>query len=111
MVNMGIQAGLTKEDEELIMEYLKAEVGKGMEKKLFTSPVLAGYIYPDFFSGPAITDTFDLHYLNLTVTGRINNRMSYRAEFEFEPGGGKIVLLLLNGLTSILSCGGIWGLK
>lgn len=89
MANMGIQAGLTKEDEELIMAYLQAEAGEEIGKKFLTSPVLAGYIYTDFFSGPAITDTFDLHYLNLTVTGRLNNRTSYRAEFEFEHGGGK----------------------
>jgi hypothetical protein len=35
-----------------------------------------------------MTDTFDLHYLNFNISGRLHKRVTYRAEFEFEHGGG-----------------------
>ena len=89
MADMGYQSGLTKDSEKLIIEYLATEAGKGLTGGLPTSPVVAGYLYTEFFSGPAMTDTFDIHYLNLTISGRLHDRVSYRAEFEFEHGGGE----------------------
>jgi hypothetical protein len=89
MAEMGYQSGLTKENEESIMGYLAAESGKGLTGGLPTSPVLAGYLYTEYFAGPAMTDTFDIHYLNLMISGRLHERVTYRAEFEFEHGGGE----------------------
>jgi hypothetical protein len=89
MADMGTQSGLTKDSEKSIMEYLTAEAGKGLTGGLPTRPVVAGYLYTEFFSGPAMTDTFDIHYLNLMISGRLHDRVSYRAEFEFEHGGGE----------------------
>ena len=78
MADMGYQSGLTKDSEKLIMEYLATEAGKGMTGGLPTSPVIAGYMYTEFFSGPAMTDTFDIHYLNLTISGRLHDRDDVR---------------------------------
>ncbi len=88
MTDMGPQSGLTEETEKLILDYLEQEAGEKEKGDLPSSPVLAGYIYTEYFGGPAITNTFDNHYLNLSVTGRLHERVSYRAEFEFEHGGG-----------------------
>jgi len=89
MTEMGSLAGLSKESEMKIFEYLKQKA-EGKEKTtLPTSPVLAGYLYTEFFSSKDSVDTFDIHYLNLNLTGRLHNRVSYRAEFELEHGGGK----------------------
>lgn len=86
---MGILAGLTAEDEKSILTYLEQNAGAKKTGELPTSPVLAGYLYTDFFASPSSIDTFDIHYLNINLTGRIHERVSYRAEFEFEHGGGK----------------------
>lgn len=89
VTDKGPQSGLSEENEALIMSYLEREAGRGLIGKLPTSPVVAGYMYTEFFSGPAITDTFDIHYLNLMIAGRLHEMVSYRAEFEFEHGGGE----------------------
>ena len=89
MTGMGSQSGLTEESEKSIMDYLQREASEGITGGLPTSPVLAGYIYTEYFSGPAMVDTFDIHYLNFSITGRLHERVSYRAEFEFEHGGGE----------------------
>jgi len=88
MTDMGPQSGLTEETEKLIIGYLQKEASEKEKGGLPTSPVLAGYVYTEYFTGPALTDTFDIHYLNLSITGRLHERVSYRAEFEFEHGGG-----------------------
>ena len=88
MADMGPQSGLTEESEKLILRYLAKEASEKERGSLPTSPVFAGYIYSEFFASPASTDTFDIHYLNVSITGRIHERVSYRAEFEFEHGGG-----------------------
>ncbi len=89
MTEMGPLAGLTEESDAHILEYLKQKA-EGKEKgALPTSPVLAGYLYTEFFSSKDSVDTFDLHYLNFNVSGRLHDRVSYRAEFELEHGGAK----------------------
>lgn len=88
VTEMGSLAGLTEESEAHIMEYLKQEGDLREKGALPTSPVLAGYLYTEFFSSAASTDTFDLHYLNFNIAGRLHERVSYKAEFELEHGGG-----------------------
>jgi hypothetical protein len=84
---MGPLSGLTEEDEKLMLDYL-GQQSSGKEKgALPTSPVLAGYIYSEFFSSKASTDTFDIHYLNIALSGRLHKRLSYHTEFEIEHGG------------------------
>ncbi|MFC2157993.1 porin [Acidobacteriota bacterium] len=86
--DMGPLSGLNQKSEESIMGYLEQE-SKGTEKSdLPTNPVLSGYLYSEFFTAKDITDTFDAHYLNLNINGRLHDRVSYRAEFELEHGGG-----------------------
>jgi hypothetical protein len=86
---MGPLSGLTEETEGDIMAYLEQNSGERKLGSLPTSPVLGGYLYTEFFSSPDRTDTFDIHYLNVNLTGRAHERLSYRAEFEFEHGGGE----------------------
>lgn len=71
------------------MDYLEENAGEKKIGGLPTAPVLGGYIYTEFFSSKASTDTFDIHYLNVNLTGRLHERISYRAEFEFEHGGAE----------------------
>jgi len=82
-------SGLTEETEKSIMGYLEENAGEKKIGDLPTAPVLGGYIYSEFFSSKSSTDTFDIHYLNVNLTGRLHERISYRAEFEFEHGGGE----------------------
>jgi hypothetical protein len=89
MKEMGPLSGLNEETEKVIMTYLEENAGKKKLGGLPTAPVLGGYIYTEFFSSEASTDTFDIHYLNVNLTGRLHDRISYRAEFEFEHGGGE----------------------
>ncbi len=84
--DMGPISGLNQESEEAILTYLGEETTK-KKKDIPTHPVLAGYLYTEFFSSEASTDTFDLHYLNFNVSGRLHERVSYKAEFELEHGG------------------------
>ncbi len=86
---MGPLSGLTKESEKIILDYLNKEASEKKRGELPTSPVLAGYIYTEFFSSKSSVDTFDIHYLNINIAGRVHERVSYRAEFEFEHGGGE----------------------
>ena len=85
---MGPLSGLTEETEKSIMDYLEENAGEKKIGGLPTAPVLGGYIYTEFFSSKASTDTFDIHYLNVNLAGRLHDRVSYKAEFEFEHGGG-----------------------
>lgn len=89
VIEMGPLSGLNKESEKIILDYLQQEVSKKEKGALPTSPVLAGYIYTEFFSSKDITDTFDIHYLNVNLTGRLHERLSYNIEYEFEHGGAK----------------------
>jgi len=86
---MGPLSGLTEESEKDILEYLRQQASEQKRGDLPTSPVLAGYLYTEFFSSKDSVDTFDIHYLNLNLTGRLHDRVSYRAEFELEHGGGE----------------------
>jgi hypothetical protein len=89
METMGPLAGLDEEQEKVILDYLQGEASKKEKGVLPTSPVLSGYVYTEFFSSQDSTDTFDLHYLNINISGRLHDRISYRTEFEFEHGGAK----------------------
>lgn len=89
MTEMGPLSGATEDDEKKILAYLEENAGKGRIGELPTNPVLRGYLYTEFFASKASTDTFDIHYLNVNLTGRLHERVSYRAEFEFEHGGGE----------------------
>lgn len=89
MKEMGPLSGLNEETEKSIMNYLEKNAGENKIGGLPTAPVLGGYIYTEFFSSEASTDTFDIHYLNVNLNGRLHERISYRAEFEFEHGGGE----------------------
>lgn len=84
---MGPLSGLNKESEEAILNYLGQETTKE-DRDIPTHPILGGYLYTEFFSSQASTDTFDLHYLNFNISGRLHERVSYKAEFELEHGGG-----------------------
>jgi len=83
------RSGLDEETQEGILAYLRGAASKGSGGGLPTTPVLSGYLYTEYFASPAAVDTFDVHYLNLAVSGRLHERVSYKAEFEFEHGGGK----------------------
>lgn len=86
---MGQLAGLDKKGEDDLLGYLERETGRLEKRGLPTIPVLAGYLYTEFFSSKDSVDTFDIHYLNFNLSGRLHERVSYRAEFELEHGGGK----------------------
>lgn len=86
---MGPLAGLDKKTEQTVLEYLQGEASRKEAGALPTSPFLTGYFYTEFFSSRDRTDTFDIHYLNINVSGRLHERVSYRTEFEFEHGGGE----------------------
>jgi hypothetical protein len=86
---MGPLSGLDEESEKIILDYLTEKATAKERGALPTSPVLAGYVYTEFFSYEDNVDTFDLHYLNVSIAGRLHQRVSYRAEFEFEHGGAK----------------------
>jgi hypothetical protein len=86
---MGPLSGLNKKTEQAILDYLTQEASEKEKGELPTSPVLAGYVYTEFFSSQGSTDTFDIHYLNLALSGRLHKKLSYHAEFEFEHGGGE----------------------
>lgn len=87
ITEMGPLSGLTEESEAHIQGYLAQRTEAKEKGALPTSLVLAGYLYTEFFSSKDSTDTFDLHYLNFNVTGRLHDRVSYKAEFELEHGG------------------------
>jgi hypothetical protein len=81
-------AGLDMESEKAILAYLEKESATVSSKNMPSHPVLSGYLYTEFFSAKNITDTFDIHYLSISLSGRLHDRVSYRAEFELEHGGG-----------------------
>ncbi len=89
MQEMAPLSGLSGDSEKAVFKYLEQNSRKSNLGDLPTSPVLGGYLYTEFFSSKASTDTFDIHYLNVNLAGRIHDRVSYRAEFEFEHGGGE----------------------
>jgi len=81
-------SAMSPEEEENVLDWLKRTTGK-RDRNLPTAPVLGGYVYTEYFSSPASVNTFDAHYLNLNISGRIHDRVTYKAEFEFEHGGGE----------------------
>ncbi len=85
---MGPLAGLNKESEKEILDYV-VESSKKKDSKIPTDPVLDGYLYSEFFSSKDSVDTFDIHYLSINLSGRLHKRVTYRAEFELEHGGGE----------------------
>ncbi len=86
---MGPLSGLNEKTEQAILDYLTQEASEKEKGELPTSPVLAGYVYTEFFTSQGSTDTFDIHYLNVALAGRLHKRLSYHLEFEFEHGGGE----------------------
>ncbi|NIM59981.1 MAG: porin [Candidatus Aminicenantes bacterium] len=86
---MGPLSGLNEDSEKIILGYLTEKAAMKERAALPTSPVLAGYVYTEFFSYENKVDTFDVHYLNVNIAGRLHQRVSYKAEFEFEHGGGE----------------------
>ena len=84
---MGPLSGLNEKTEQVILDYLTQATSDKEKGALPTSPVLAGYIYTEFFASQGSTDTFDIHYLNIALSGRLHKKLSYHVEFEFEHGG------------------------
>ena len=68
---MGPLSGLDEDSEKDILDYLIEGASKKEKDALPTSPVLAGYVYTEFFSYENKVDTFDVHYLNLNIAGRL----------------------------------------
>jgi hypothetical protein len=87
VTEMGPLSGLNERTEQVILDYLTKATSDKEKGALPTSPVLAGYIYTEFFSSQGSTDTFDIHYLNIALSGRLHKKLSYHVEFEFEHGG------------------------
>lgn len=84
--DMGALASLDAAGEADIVAYLAQAAGTpGLG--LPTSPVLSGYFYTELFSAEDIVDTFDIHYLNFSLAGRVHPIVSYKVEFELEHGG------------------------
>lgn len=84
---MGPLSGMNEKSEKVVLDYL-AEASTKKDNGLPSHPVLGGYIYTEYFSSKSSVDTFDVHYLNINIAGRIHERVTYRAEFELEHGGG-----------------------
>src|SRR4030042_6317370 len=79
LTEMGPLSGLTEESEKVILDYLIQASREKERGSLPTSPVVAGYLYTEFFSSEASTDTFDIHYLTLNLSGRLHDRGFYLA--------------------------------
>jgi hypothetical protein len=86
--SMRSQAGLTAEEQALLTEYLvQMAGGERAEEGGAEGPVLGGYMYTEYFQDQQKAKNFDLHYLAISVSGWVNDRIQYLAEFELEHGG------------------------
>jgi hypothetical protein len=86
--SMRSQAGLTAEEEELIVAYLSelaSEEGHGGASG--QGPVIGGYLYTEYFNDEQGAKNFDIHYLALSVSGWVTEDIQYFGELELEHGG------------------------
>ena len=86
--SMRAQAGLTEEEEKLLVDYL---VGLAEREAPTTSssagPIVGGYLYSEYFQDQEKTKNFDIHYLALSVSGWASENIQYYGELELEHGG------------------------
>lgn len=84
-------SGLTETEESVISRYLKSESGKNGEMKKDTPGfVIGGYLYTEYFYNQGSKNTFDAHYLAVSMSGKVHKRVAFYAEFELEHGGGSL---------------------
>ena len=86
---MATLSGLTESDEKNVKAYLNANSGKTKEKneKKF---IIGGYLYTEYFYNQGSKNTFDAHYLSISMSGKVHKRVNFYAEFELEHGGGSL---------------------
>lgn len=86
--SMRAHAGLTAEEEKLLVEYLTelAREGEGIVPS-GEGPIVGGYLYTEYFQDQQKAKNFDLHYLAFTVSGWAAANIQYFGEFELEHGG------------------------
>lgn len=82
-------SGLSSEEESKISGYLKSNAGSEKEDsgKNF---MIGGYLYTEYFKFQDSTNTFDAHYLSISMSGKVHERVTFYAEFELEHGGGAL---------------------
>lgn len=85
--SMRAQAGLTAEEEALLVAYLTELSGEGHQGGGGEGPVVGGYLYTEYFQDQEKARNFDLHYLAVSVSGWATEKIQYFAEFELEHGG------------------------
>jgi len=86
--SMRAQAGLTAEEERLIVAYLsKRAIEENRSTAEDGGPVVGGYLYTEYFKEEQKAKNFDLHYLALSVSGWATEDIQYFGEFELEHGG------------------------
>lgn len=85
--SMKAQAALTSDELETITEYLVSESSDESEDATDGGMTWGGYLYTEYFQSPEKRSNFDLHYLAVSVSGWVNEKISYLGEFEFEHGG------------------------
>jgi hypothetical protein len=86
--SMRSQAGLTAEEEKLLVAYL-TEMATGQDQGSAggEGPVVGGYLYTEYFKDGEKAKNFDIHYLAVSVSGWATDRIQYFGEFELEHGG------------------------
>ena len=82
-------SGLNGEDESKIVGYLKSSARQEKEDS-GKSFIIGGYLYTEYFKFQDSTNTFDAHYLSITMSGKVHERVTFYAEFELEHGGGAL---------------------
>ncbi len=82
-------SGLTRENESKVTEYLKSNAGNE-KKNSGNSFIIGGYLYTEYFNNQSSTNTFDAHYLSITLSGKVHKKVTFYAEFELEHGGGSL---------------------
>lgn len=85
--SMRAAAGLTAEEEKLLVGYLAGLAKAGASGSPAGSPAVGGYLYTEYFHDQQAARNFDLHYLALSVSGWAADNIQYYGEFELEHGG------------------------
>ncbi len=89
-------ARLSEAEIRTISEYLVGAAGGGLsatesysgdQASQSRGPVIGGYLYTEYFQTPEKAKNFDIHYLNLSISGWANDQINYVGEFELEHGG------------------------
>ena len=82
-------SGLSKGEEKKVSEYLKnnSEISNNSGNTKF---MIGGYLYTEYFRFEDDTNTFDAHYLSISMSGRVHKKVTFYAEFELEHGGGSL---------------------